>query len=517
MHKHQDENLSRRDFIRRTGQHAALTGGLLAANTMSVTPVLAQAAPETPPEETAPATGLRVGWANVSITPDQPVQLAGQFHERLSKEGILYECTATALALESDGAEDEAEQAIMISCDISGIDGKMTQEIRDCVAERLPGFDPAKLFINATHTHTGPVLSLGVYNDPEPGVMKPAEYRSFFCERVTEAAVQAWKARKPGTLSHAVGHAAVGFCRIAVFADGTSRMYGKSDQPGFIGLEGGCDHGLELLFFWDKQKTLTGVVINIACPSQVVEGQQYLSADFWGPVREDIQREFGDHVFMYPMISAAGDQSPRDLVRRGRNEPNMHSEPGMREMGRRIINGVKYAYETAQSKVNETPIFQHHTSRLDLPVRLVTEAEAEAARKEIAKLLEAEEEIKPGSRDASMLRRAQNVIDRYEKQTTDNTFTMDLHVIRLGEIAIATNPFELYLEYGLRIKAHSLARQTLLVQLTNDRGRYLPTRRAIPGGAYGSRISDNRVGPEGGEILVETTIETINNLWTETA
>jgi len=32
-----------------------------------------------------------------------------------------------------------------------------------------------------------------------------------------------------------------------------------------------------------------------------------------------------------------------------------------------------------------------------------------------------------------------------------------LHIIRLGNIAIATSPFELFLDYGNQIKARSLA------------------------------------------------------------
>ena len=89
---------------------------------------------------------------------------------------------------------------------------------------------------------------------------------------------------------------------------------------------------------------------------------------------------------------------------------------------------------------------------------------------------------------------------------------MDLHILRLGDIAIATNPFELYLNYGLQIKARSNAEQTFLVQLANDRA-YLPTPEALSGGAYSSRVADNKVGPEGGAALVEATIAAINAMW----
>lgn len=495
--------LNRREFLHRTGCGAALAGsGLLETGTGLAVPASAQNA--------RPA--FQAGWATVSITPDKPVQLAGQFHERVSNENTLYPCLATALALEGADEAGNPAQAILIACDLVTVGRKHVEDIRARVAQRLPDFDATRLSINATHTHTGPTLSVGAYKEPDPGVMGPGEYAPFFCDRAAEAAVQAWKTRRPAALSHALGHAAVGFNRIATYADGSSLMYGNSNRPDFVGLEGPDDHGLELLFLWDRTDRLSGVVINIACPAQVVEGQHYLSADFWGPVREDIKRVYGDQVSVYPMISAAGDQSPRDLVRRGRGEPDMRSEPGMREMARRIVNGVRYAHDTAQSKPDGNPVFKHRVERLELPIRRVTEQEAAEARRERDRLT-ASGNVQAGSHGEAMLRRARNVLDRHEAQSPASTYAMNLHVLRLGNTAIATNPFELYIEYGSRIKARSRAAQTLVVQLADDQGRYLPTPRAVAGGAYGSRIADNRVGPEGGEVLVERTIGAINGMW----
>ena len=501
MNRQNNQGLSRRDFLCNTGRTAAVTGGgLMLANTMASVAAAEQDG----------TNGFRVGWATVSITPDKPVQLAGQFHERVSTEGILYPCVATALAMEKTGPDDQHEQAILVACDLVNVGREYVSDIRQRVAELLPDFDSAKLSINTTHTHTGPTLNPGSYKAPDPGVMGPEAYAPFFCERAAEAAVQAWRARRTAAMNHAVGHAAVGFNRIAAYADGSSRMYGNSAQSDFVGLEGGHDHGLELVFLWRDAATLSGIIINIACPAQVVEGQRYLSADFWGPVRETIKKTYGENVSVYPMISAAGDQSPRDLVRRGRNEPDMRAESGMREMARRIVNGVRDAYDNTQSDRDTNPVFRHHSEEITLPTRQVTEKELAEAQQERERLL-SENDIAPGSRNAAMLRRANGIIDRYERAET--SFAMDLHVLRIGDVAVATNPFELYLDYGLRIKGRSPANQTLVVQLANDRGRYLPTPRAVEGGAYGARITENIVGPEGGDVLGEKTLDAINLLW----
>ncbi len=504
MTQRAQHGLNRREFLKHTSR-GAMAGGLLGAAGPART-AFAQAQDAAQPAAATPGNGLRVGWATVSITPDQPVQLHGQFHERVS-ERVLDPCLATALALERGG-----EQAIMVSCDIVNVQREVAEDVRNRVAQQLPGFDARKLFINATHTHTGPTMTIGLYKDPDPGVMSPKAYADFFARNVTRAAVEAWNARRSGAVSRAAGHAAIGFNRIAKYKDGSSQMYGKSGRPDFQGLEGGNDHGLELLFFHDDAQALTGALINIACPSQVVEGQRFVSADFWGPARQQLQAIYGEHLYVYAMVSAAGDQSPRDLVRRGRNEPDMRDIPGQQEMARRLVDAVRSAHDTTRTPPVSDPEFRHHTEELALPARRVTDEEAAMAREEIARLTK-DGPPQPASHQAGTVLRMNKLLERYQTQGDAPVYSMDLHVIRLGDVAIATNPFELYLDYGNQMKARSRAEQTFIAQLTGDRGKYLPTRAALPGKAYGSRITENQVGPEGGELLVERTVEIINSMW----
>ena len=82
--------------------------------------------------------------------------------------------------------------------------------------------------------------------------------------------------------------------------------------------------------------------------------------------------------------------------------------------------------------------------------------------------------------------------------------------MRLGTIAIATNPFELFLDYGNQIKARSHAEQTFLIQLANGGEGYLPTAKAERGGHYSAFISGGQVGHEGGDLLVRETLNEIN-------
>jgi hypothetical protein len=62
------------------------------------------------------------------------------------------------------------------------------------------------------------------------------------------------------------------------------------------------------------------------------------------------------------------------------------------------------------------------------------------------------------------------------------------------------------------MKARSPAVQTFVIQLVCS-GGYLPTERAVRGGGYGAVIQSSRVGPEGGQSLVDQTVRAIEELW----
>ena len=464
--------------------------------------------------ESTPANAkqLLIGWASADITPDKPVQLHGQHNERISKY-VRDPLTVTALAIENVSEDGDPEQAIMLSVDVPDAPRTVIEELRTLVGAELQDFDTSKLFMNTTHTHTSLLLVEGFYYPPAPpGVATPTENYELLLRQSCDAIVRAWKSRKPGGVSWALGHAVVGFCRRVFYDDGSAVMYGSSDTPRFRGVDGPQDHGVEILFCWDEAEQLTGVLACVACPAQVVEAQYYISADYWAAVRTELRKKFHKDLFVYPVISPAGDQSPRDLVRRGRGEPSMREEAGLEEMGRRIANAVEYAFHTAQSEVHREMVFQHHVEELDLPKRKATRAEMENAQKAYDEL--AAKHLDPRSYDASFLRRAERTIERFENQGEDPRFLIDLHVIRLGDIAFSTNPFELFVEWGLQIKARSKAAQTFAVELSGDCGpAYLPTARAVAGGGYGAEIVDNIVGPEGGQILVDRTVELINGMW----
>ncbi len=457
--------------------------------------------------ETSGEQEILVGWASKSITPAKPVALMGQFRVRISTH-VQDPITATALAIEAGD-----EQAIMVSCDLVAIRAGIQDKLRKLVKPRLTGFDVRNLFLNATHTHTGPTILEGQYPEQGKEVMTPTEYVDFLLNCISDAVVEAWETRKSAAVSWALGHAVVGHNRRAVYSDGSAQMYGSTDREDFHHIEGYEDHELNMLFFWNQDHELTGIVINIACPSQVTESEYYISADFWHEVRTELRKRYSGDLFVLPQCAAAGDQSPHFLLSQ-RAEENMRRSRGVserEEIAVKIANAVDYVFPSARGDIRTDAPFKHIVQDVDLPVRKVTEEELKRAKSEYDRL--SEQRVDEKSNDYSHLRRNKGVIDRYEQQEENPFHEIELHVVKLGDIAIATNPFELFLDYGMRIKARSKALQTFTVQLACSSSGYLPTARAVAGGGYGAEIASNSVGPEGGQALVDQTVKLIDEMW----
>lgn len=115
--------------------------------------------------------------------------------------------------------------------------------------------------------------------------------------------------------------------------------------------------------------------------------------------------------------------------------------------------------------------------------------------------------------DFVLMRNLEAVIARFQAQDRDREYPAEVHVLRIGGTAIATNPFELYLDYGLRIRARSPAPLTLQAQLSCDYAGYLATAKAVAAGGYGALVANGKVGPEGGQVLVEAVLASLRRLF----
>lgn len=494
---------------------------------------------------------LKFGWAEVSITPDKKISLAGQFAERISQY-VEKPLTATAMAVEAGD-----DQMVMVSTDLVGVAHNLVTAVRENLKGNDLNLDPEKIVISAIHTHTGPVyiqqnqykarstfrslLESELPKDKkyipaasaaqDPNVATPQEMLDFLIERLTEVILAAWKNRAPGAYSNAFGRAVVGMCRRATYSDGSAQMWGDTNTAVFEALEGGNDSGIELLYIFNDTNKLTGIVANLACPAQCVQHRHFVSPDFWGEVKVLLRKHFGEDLFLLPLCSAAGDQCPVDLIRwvepesdindpnctrvnppKRKADPSMFDLAGMRKTGKRIANELIEVFEEGLDTPVAEAEFSHRVKMLPLPFRRTTLAEVAQAKKAIAEYLQ-NKEGDVNYNDAAKLQVHLGILRRFEAQERVDIWDTEVHVIRLGTVAFATNPFELFLDYGNQMKARSVAEQTFLVQLTNGVGGYLPTKKAEEGGHYSAFISSGSVGHVGGEQLVRQTLTEIRRLF----
>lgn len=482
----------------------------------------------------AGASELRIGATSVDITPTLPVALCGQFNLRIARTAET-PLTANVLALESREQDRTLDLAIMVSCDLVGIPDEMLRMVRQEVHQQLPELDTQKLFLNATHTHTAPVLdntpsSSFLYPIPKDGVLQPEEYVRFFVRRVAGAIVEAWNTRRPGSATWGLSHAVVACNRRTVysqplptpgaFGDGTAKMYGDTKVPEFRNLEGMEDHDLNVLFFWDQTGKLSATVIHVPCTAQLVEGRSSVNADYWHPVRERLRQRFGPELVVLGLIGAAGDQSPRPLYRSAAEErmTKLRHLSGLDEIARRIVAAVEEAYGTVNEDRHADAPLIHKVDLLSLPQRLVTQEEYAFSKAEQDKYA-AQIAADPKSADEVLTRMTWNryVVERFDRQksTPHPQRDVELHVLRIGDVTICTSEFELFTDYGIRIQARSKALQTLVVQLVGN-GSYLPTEKAVQGGGYSAVIQSSEVGPEGGQMLVDRTVTLIGDLFPST-
>ena len=473
---------------------------------------------------------LCYGWASESITPDKPVAVGGQYHTRISGE-VHDQLLATALAMETRDADGVIDQAVIVSCDLSLIRRKTQQKVRELIKEQLPDLDVQKILLSATHTHTAPALTDTDETDFHPydfmgswayripadqtGVMRPAEYLTFLAERISGAVVKAWKARKPGGLSFALSHAVIAHNRRAVFANGAARMYGNTNDPTFSHIEGVSDRSVDVLFFWRDDGRLEGMAINVYCPAQEVEGQRYLSADFWYDARKLLREKYHADLFVLPLTGASGDQSPH-LIWNKKAEAAMRQHRNLssrEEIARRILGAVEDVYDVARTNIQTELPFEHRVERVPLPVWQVSDERYAQALALYEAGKDKTDEL--SSEDYIYWRVGRTMIARHAYQKKDPFFKAELHLLRMGDLAVATNPFELYTDYGVRIKGRSPAVQTSVVQLTAGCAAYLPTKRAVAGGGYSARIDDGVVGPEGGTVFVDETTRILKEMWSQ--
>lgn len=498
---------------------------------------------------------LKIGWAQRNVSTDKPVNIPGQFHMRIS-QGVMDPLFVSALVI-----DDGNDSVIFLSADLVVIRSHLLDEIREKVIAKNPAVDGSKILMNATHAHTG----ASHYSDtgwvdsdpdsqsfgmPDVGIKVASgdEYRHFLSDQAADAICEAWDKRAPGGIAYGYGFAVVSHSRRVLYFDDTSKrpgsvatgymvnghgvMYGNTNDENFSGYEAGADHFINMMYTFDSNANLTGAIINVPCPSQNSEHEHRLSADFWHDVRTAVRARHGD-IFILPQCAAGGDLSPRILHYKKAQDRRFRLKYGMNEtelaarkdIAERIAASFDEVLSWAKKDIKTDVAVHHRTETLMLSKRPITDEELAFCTDALNKLNEVPYK-KDGASPTELLTfnsslkaqrgRFERILQRYEEYKKEPKLPMETHVLNIGDIAFASNRFELYMDFMHRIQARSPFEQTFIIQLAGvpgpDGGSYLATERGAQNKGYSACLFCNIVSPEGGQELVEETLRILKEI-----
>ena len=509
---------------------------------------------------------LKIGWGRRSLNPGRPVAITGQFYLRVSL-GEYNPVVAEALAIENGN-----DAAIFVSADMVALRGGILDMVRAKLRAQAPEIPADKLIMNVTHTHAGPSFSNAKPAASDLTYMPTDEIKDFLSTQIADAVVDAWKSRAPGSVAFGYGFATVGHSRRTVylkeqvtgknsaggFVNGKGKMYGNTADDFFSHYEAGTDAFANFMFTFDASGKLTGAVVNVPCPAQTNEDAWVLHAGFWHPVKMKLRAKYGD-IGVVTQCAAAGDLSPRQLhykaaelrryqlkypelyrklVSNGLAYPEGFFKDAEEERKRRdsdvrellraedIASRIAAAFDEVLSWAAEdklsTPVFRHEVASVKLARRMVSEEEFREDKRIYDELGAEKAALEKAGQPiprtlVSRMNRCKRTLDRYEAQKTMPFVTTDVHAVRIGDFAFASNRFELFLDFMHRIQGRSPFVQTIVVQLVADPGpdggSYLATDRAVANKGYSAILQSNQVSPEGGQQLVDLTVEMLKRLY----
>ena len=506
---------------------------------------------------------LKIGWASRDVSTTKPINIPGQFHMRIS-QGILDPVTITALVIDSG-----SDLVAFLSADLVVIRSNLLDEVRAKVTKLCPGFPTEKILMNATHTHTGAshyaekgidkIMTGSSTATPEevphPGVEIASSdaYRDYLSTEAAEAVCEAYNGRAAGGVAYGYGFAVVSHSRRVIYFDDTSKrpgaqvngyrvdghgvMYGNTNDDNFSHYEAGADHFVNLFYTFDPAGTLTGAIINVPCPSQNSEHERLLSADYWNDVRLAIRKQYGN-IFILPQCAAGGDLSPRILHYKKAQERRFRLKYGeeqteraaRKDIAERVAAAFTEVLSWARKDIRTALPLTHIVETVNLDKRRISDAEYAFAKQKLDELnqvpfqTEGENPVKMLDFNSSLVaqrNRFVRIVFRYQTQDAEPSLPMEMHVLRIGNIAFASNRFELYMDFMHRIQARSPFEQTFIIQLAGtpgaDGGTYLATERGAANKGYSACLFCNLVSPKGGQEMVDETVSILKNIYTPEA
>ena len=387
---------------------------------------------------------LKIGVAQVDVTPDYPIRLNGFAKRKTESDGVLGRIWVKALAF----ADEKEGPAILIATDGLGVPASLVDEVARRLAQPL-NLKRERLTITATHTHSAPMLR-GVANAIFGHDLSAEEwehsdrYTEEFTNALEAVALAAVKDARPARLEFATGK--VGFAI-------NRRTKG-----------GPTDHDLPLLIVRDVSDGKPRAVwFSYACHC-VVLAESKIHGDWAGSAMEMIQADFPGAIAL-ASVGCGADQNPNS--RDSLEIANQHGRAVADEVKRLV--GARTG-DRAEDGGSKAITAQPSTRRVETNLDYEQRSRAEWL-----------EMLKKGGQRSYYARLNLKRIDHGE--TLPGSLNYSVQTWAFGDqLALIFLPGEVVVDFGLRLKRE--LRNVIPIAYANDAPGYIPSERVLKEGGY---------------------------------
>jgi len=437
---------------------------------------------------------LRVGVAEVSITPPVGIPMAGYYSER-GAQGVHDDLHAKAIVLDCSGA-----RAALVVLDLITTPRQLVEDTRREI-EKTSQIRGDNVMISATHTHTGPVLDPGGRFGGRSALVK--DYRAGLPARIAEAVRLAGTRLAPARALVALGReSSIAFNRRFHMKDGSIGWNPGKRNPNIVKAAGPIDPGVPIVYFESTTGKPLAAYVNYAVHLDNI-GAPQISADMPYTLGQALAGFKGGEMITVWSAGCCGDV----------NHIDVHWAEPQGGFGNAARIGTILAAEVLRCWPKLQPIeptaLRVKTTTVDLPLPELRSEEIEKARVISARL----DDSKAPRPSFPEMVRAFKTLDVAARNGEPQH--VEVQVIALGnEIAWVSLPGEIFVELGLAIKQDAPFPQTIIAELANGAIGYIPSRRAYAQGNY--EVESARCAAGSGELLVDAAVRLLGELHSTT-
>ena len=394
----------------------------------------------------------KAGIAAVVITPEHSMWMAGYAARTKPSEGKVHDLYAKALALE----DVEGTRLVIVTVDLIGINREMRDWLEKEVNRRYQ-LDPARLLINASHTHCGPVLhksSQSIYGNSFYGltpeqIQQCRKYSEHLQKKLVQLIGEALDKPAPARLAYT--HARAGFAMNR--RSKTERGYRISPNP-----DGPVDHDVPVLRVDSPDGKLRALMFGYACHCTTLSFYKFCG-DYAGFAQQYLEEAHPGATAFF-ISGCGGDQNP--YPRGTLTLAQQH--------GRALANAVEAALLSRAEPIRGPIQAVLETVTLDFaepPSRRQLEQQAKSTNKYERR--HAEVLLKELERDGKIC----------------TTYPYLVHVVQFGDdLTLIALAGEVVVDYSLRLKAELVGPPVWMAGYSNDVFGYIPSLRVLREGGY---------------------------------